>query len=256
MVSYFIAGANRGIGLATVHALAQNQDALVFATTRSLDSEASQELMTFASIHSNVKVIPLDITNLETITSAVKKVEAITDHLDVLIVNAAIMGNLVGITETELIDLTEVLGPNVVGAVHLFREFTLLLKKSHFDKALFVTISSAIGSSSTQFLHKSLPYAISKAALNHVTAAIDYQNNFITAFPIHPGLVVTRMSGDVIKESGITYEQAAESFGLVPIQPSESAVGIVRLVKHAIVDGNKYGGRFWSYDNIDIALAF
>lgn len=252
-MTYFIAGANRGIGLALVKHIAA-RDAVVFATTRVIESEASRDLNEYAAVHSNVRVIALEVTNRDNIAEAVKLVEAVTDHLDVLIINAGMMGPLVGSDKATRFDLDPVLDANVFAPLDLFRAFTPLLKAS--EHAICMAVGSAVGSSTVQFKHNSLPYALSKNALNHLMATINFQNDFVTAFPVHPGLVETRMSQNWAGDQGFSLAQASELFGLTVETPAGSATGLIKLTDAAREDGDKYGGKFWSYDNTETPLAY
>lgn len=253
-MTYFIAGANRGIGLALVQHIAE-QGSKVFATTRDIDSDASTDLNQYAASHPNVKVIPLEVTDEQSIAAALKLVESEIDHLDVLIVNAGIVGSLVGLDQATRLDLDPVLDVNVFAPLNIFRAFTPLLKASK-QKAIFMAVSSAIGSSTVPFQHNSLPYALAKNALNHLMATINFQNDFVTAFPTHPGMVETRMSKSYAEEQGFSLQQASEMFGVTVETPITSAIGLVNLIDRARQDPEKYGGKFWSYDNAETALAY
>lgn len=253
-MTYFIAGANRGIGLAIVKHLAE-RDVIVFATTRVIGSDASRELDQYAATHKNVIVVPLEVTDEKSIAKAVEVVGTKIDHLDVLVVNAGIAGELVGLDTATRLDLDPVLDANVFAPLNIFRAFTPLLKAAK-QKAIFMAVGSAIGSSTNQFHHNSLPYALSKNALNHLMATINFQRDFVTAFATHPGMVETRMSQKYASDQGFSLEQASELFGLTVETPATSATGLVELIDAAGKDSEKYGGKFWSYDNTETVLAF
>ena len=86
--SWFISGANRGIGFELVKTVA-NQGNIVFAAVRS-PSKATA-LNGFANGKANVHVVQLEATSVSDAKAAATFVEKTVDGLDVVIANAAIV---------------------------------------------------------------------------------------------------------------------------------------------------------------------
>jgi NAD(P)-dependent dehydrogenase (short-subunit alcohol dehydrogenase family) len=85
--TYIVTGANRGIGLEFVKQLSARGDT-VFATAR--NPEAAKALQALAADR-NVFIIPLEVTDVESIKAAAKEIDAKAPQgVDVLINNAGI----------------------------------------------------------------------------------------------------------------------------------------------------------------------
>jgi NAD(P)-dependent dehydrogenase (short-subunit alcohol dehydrogenase family) len=85
--TYIVTGANRGIGLEFVKQLSARGDT-VFATAR--NPEAAKDLQALAA-ERNVFIIPLEVTDSESIKAAAKEIDAKAPQgVDVLINNAGI----------------------------------------------------------------------------------------------------------------------------------------------------------------------
>lgn len=252
---YFVAGANRGIGLALVKQLAATDNTLVFGSTRALSSDASSELVELASQNPNFVAVPLEITDQASIKQAAAIVGGYTDKIDVLIVNAGVVGTPVDVLHMEESDFLPVLRANVLGPLYVYREFKSFLRPSASDeKPVFVAVSSLSGSTRDYYPSDNLSYSLSKAALNHVVVAINAENPDITAFVTHPGVVVTDMLRSMMKRMGKSEKEFAEVIPVPIINTDLSASQQLAVIKSAIGNGDKYAGKFWNYDGN--ALAF
>jgi NAD(P)-dependent dehydrogenase (short-subunit alcohol dehydrogenase family) len=131
MATYLITGSSRGLGLALVKqlvALPHSQVRTVFATARSENSAALQELV---HQHTNrVVLVKLDVSSQPSISTAMAKVK---EHLrgqglDVLINNAGIQTICpAGMHAVE--DLNEIFNANVTSVHMVTRAFLPLLSK-------------------------------------------------------------------------------------------------------------------------------
>lgn len=81
-----VSGANRGIGLGLVTALAKQPQNLIFAGAR--DPSKADALNALAEANPNVKVIQLTSADLADNKRAVAEIQKTVDHLDVVIANA------------------------------------------------------------------------------------------------------------------------------------------------------------------------
>src|ERR1700723_479492 len=80
-LNILITGASRGIGYELVQQYAiANKNNQVFAAVRNVSGESSEPLTTYAKSHSNVHIIPLDVSSPESISSSVSYVNSKVNH--------------------------------------------------------------------------------------------------------------------------------------------------------------------------------
>ncbi|KAJ7432800.1 short-chain dehydrogenase/reductase SDR [Mycena galericulata] len=191
-----VTGANRGLGMNTVHQLSMTPDVLVFMGSRKLTA-AEEALATFASdIHATSVVVPvqLDITDANSISAAHTFISSYLSTrnipgLDVLINNAAIL----------VPSFRETYEVNVFGTVAITEAIRPLIN----NNGAIVNISSTMGSVSSVVNVPGLlvahAYGSSKSALNNMTAnwAVEEQKkgSGIRVVSICPGYNYTRLNG-------------------------------------------------------------
>ncbi|XP_073514423.1 C-signal-like [Phyllobates terribilis] len=210
--SVLVTGSNRGIGFELINKfLCRSQPPQkIFATCRNPEGARSEELRNLASKHSNIVLLPLDATNIESVNKAVVEVEKYLNGsgLNLLINNAGVMSNenLDKVDADEMIDTFKT---NVVGPLQVSQAFYPLLKKSAEEnaekplgcmKAAVVNVSSLLGSIERTPLifqpeKQVISYRVSKAALNMLTRvqAESYRKDGILCTALHPGWVKTEM---------------------------------------------------------------
>ncbi len=167
-------GANSGIGLETVFALATASDKYeIYLGTRSEEKgKAALEEITSARsdvpIQSKVHILELDVTKAESIAAAKAKVEQSFGRLDILINNAGI---IVLKPCDSLTNVQETFTTNVFGQVAMTEAFEPLLRQS--KTPLLIYMSSNQGSISLRldptYKYYNIPgdfYRMSKSALN------------------------------------------------------------------------------------------
>ncbi|XP_073434519.1 C-signal-like isoform X2 [Dendrobates tinctorius] len=155
--SVLVTGSNRGIGLELIHKfLCRSQPPQkIFATCRNPEGPRSEELRTLASKHSNIVLLPLDATDIESVKKAAVEVEKYLNGsgLNLLINNAGVISSkkLEKVDADEMIDTFKT---NVVG-----------------------------------------PLQVSQAALNMLTRlqAESYKKDGILCTALHPGWVKTEL---------------------------------------------------------------
>jgi len=236
--SWFISGANRGIGLEFVEQLSRRPNTIVFAGAR-IPSKATA-LTRLASENPNIHIVQLSSTSVADAAAAAKTVEKITGGLDVVIANAGIANNWQSVTEIDIDSLQEHYAVNVAGPIILFKALYPLLLKRQTRK--FITVSTFAASITELLPVPSTVYAGSKIALNLFTKRVHAElvGEGFVAIPISPGAVDTDMG-----------KAAAPTFGRekMPVSPEDSVEGMLRVIDHATVAD---GGRFWSYDGAEL----
>lgn len=95
-----ITGANTGLGGASALSLAAHNPKTIYLTSRSLSkasSAASEILQTFPS--AKIKLLELDLSSFDSVRKAAAKFSLEVERLDILMLNAGIMGVPAGVTE-------------------------------------------------------------------------------------------------------------------------------------------------------------
>lgn len=188
-----ITGTGRGgaLGFNLVRRYLEQGD-LVFASIRK-PSEALEELK--KEYPDTLKILMMDIADSDSVKAAAKEVEAVTDHLDLIINNAVTVSPDFekNVLETNPDLIPAVLNVGAMGALRVIQTFYPMMKKSP-QTALIVNISSEAGSIGALYRKNMVDYAIEKAAVNVITKTLwneikeDDQMNVIC---IHPGWVRT-----------------------------------------------------------------
>jgi ketoreductase RED2 len=183
-----ITGSTSGIGLATAQRFSDTGDTVVFNSARSF--EAGEHL---ASITPNSHYIQADIANAEDCHRLVHEVLERYHRLDVLVNNA---GTTRVIAHSDLeaasVDVwREIFEVNVFGTWQLSVEAMPALKLS---RGSIVNVSSVAGVRATG---SSIPYAASKAALNHLTTLLaKVSGPEVRINAVAPGLIDTPWTSD------------------------------------------------------------
>jgi len=192
-LSVVITGASRGIGYELVVQYAKaHQGNVVIAGVR----DPSQAALKSLSAYPNVHLVQLDVASESSIRASVSEVERYTSHLDVLVNNAGIYGDLEAGDPTRVTaqQFTSVFTTNVTGVLLTTQAYLPLLRKSSVG-AKVINVSSGLGSNvyANAFGAPTTSYGLSKAALNYLTTAFRYAEPTITFIAIHPGWVATDM---------------------------------------------------------------
>jgi len=223
MTSYLITGCSRGLGLELTKLLAGSSSGnTVIATARSktpaLDSVIS-------SSNGRVHFVPLDVTNDQSVSSAVSAVTSRLQgaSLDVLINNAGIQV-LESNGATKMHALEETLEVNVIAVHRVSSAFLPLLEKGKLKKLLVVT--SELGSMGNKDYSALAPfpsYKISKAAVNMLTVqyAMELKPKGFTVFCVSPGWLKTDLGGP-----------AAD------LEPAVGAKEVLRILDNATPEDN------------------
>ncbi len=184
-----VTGATRGIGRATALLLAQ-AGAHVVAMGRT--QGALEEIDdTVRAAGSTATLVPLDMRDNPGIYRLAASLNERYQRLDVLIGNAAVVGQRSPLDHVEPQNWDEVMAVNVTANWHLIRAMDPLLKRSTAGRAVFITSGAA-----TNARAYAGPYSVSKAALNAL--ARTYADETASTTPVrvnlfNPGPTRTRM---------------------------------------------------------------
>ncbi len=189
-----VTGANRGLGLEFVRQYAE-RGARVFAGCRNPDGAGF--LSTLVDRYpANVEVLPLDVTQRESIDAAVSRIALDGDgSLDIVINNAGTSPRGEEFANLHAASMAAVLDVNAIAPLIVAQRCHRLLV--HSDRPRIVNISSSMGSLAQKESGRHYSYAASKAALNMLTraAAHDLAPEGMIVVALHPGWVRTDIGG-------------------------------------------------------------
>ncbi|KDR74736.1 hypothetical protein GALMADRAFT_99006 [Galerina marginata CBS 339.88] len=239
---YFITGANRSIGLALVTELVKKSPNVhIFAAART-SSPALKELT--ANHSDKITIVHFVAADESSNKSAAKIVSDKFGRVDTVLGVAGIASFMDTAEMTPADSMNEHLKINVTGILVLFQAFAPLLRKSETPK--FVPFSSG-AASLTAYI--SLPagytcYGASKAATNYVARKIHYENEWITCFPLAPGIVKTDMAvaNRAMDKTG-TLAPLQDAMGVTPEVAAKMLFGIIESATRAT-----RGGEFINLD--------
>ncbi|KAJ3561791.1 hypothetical protein NP233_g9977 [Leucocoprinus birnbaumii] len=243
---YFITGANRGIGLALIEGLLKSKsDIYIFAAARSSTPGLSSLVAEHPDKLSIVNFVAADEASNK---AAAGVVEEKSGRVDVVLGVAGISDFMGTVDETPVDALEEHFRINVSGILVLYQAFSSLLRKSKNPK--FIPFTSGVGSI-TSYINLPMGYTCygaSKVALNYLARKIHFENNWLTCFPLSPGVVRTGMAlgNRKLDKSGIL-EQVQDS---VMSSPEDAAEKLINIVESATRE--THGGEFINVDGTKI----
>jgi NAD(P)-dependent dehydrogenase (short-subunit alcohol dehydrogenase family) len=184
-----VTGASRGIGAATAEKLARAgaHVILVARTTKALE-DVEERIHEAAG---SATIAPLDLTDGESIGKLAVAIAERWEKLDVLVLNAAMLGSLTPVQDIDPKEYSRILSLNLLANQALIAAFDPLLRKA--EKADVVALTSSVGEEPRAFWGA---YGSSKAALETLLGAYADETAFTNRIRIHiidPGATRTRM---------------------------------------------------------------
>jgi 3-oxoacyl-[acyl-carrier protein] reductase len=188
----FVTGGSRGIGRATVVALASAGHPVAFCYA-SDDAAAQQTREAAEQIGGKVLAVRADVASADDIDRAVGEVEAAFGSVTVLVNNAGIArdGLVVRMSDEQW---NAVLQANLTGAFHTIRRVTPGMMKARYGR--IVNVSSASGAMGQA---GQANYAAAKAGLVGLSRSVarELARRSITCNVVAPGPIVTSMTHDM-----------------------------------------------------------
>jgi len=184
-----ITGASRGIGAATAKALA-GQGAHVILTARTTGGlEEVEERIHQAG--GAATIAPLDLIDGDSIGRLANAIAQRWEKLDILILNAAMLGTLAPVAAIDAKEFAQLLTLNVGAQAALIAAFDPLLRAS--ERGRLIAITSSVAQNPRAYWGA---YGASKAALENLTQAYAQEIANISkvrAAIINPGATATKM---------------------------------------------------------------
>ena len=160
-----VTGASRGIGAATAIALAAKGAHVILTARTAKDLEEVEE--TIHGAGGNATIAPLDLTDGDSIGRLAGAIAERWDALDIMVLNAAMLGTLAPVPAIDGKEFNSVLTLNLIAQQALIAGFDPMVRKS--ADARLLAITSSVGRSPRAFWGA---YGASKAALE--TLVISY----------------------------------------------------------------------------------
>lgn len=220
-----VTGASRGIGAATAEALAA-AGAHVILTARS--AQALEEVED--RIHDaggSATIAPMDLTETDHVKRLAEAVAERWGSLDVLVLNAAMLGSLSPVEHLDAKEMVRVFALNVHSNHSLIAAFDPLLRRA--EKADVIGITSSVGSEPRAFWGG---YGASKAAFENLLATYADETAHagkLRVRIIDPGATRTRM-----RQLAFPGEEPSTLKG-----PEVVAAGIVDLLTGDLPSGER-----------------
>src|SRR5579884_1921839 len=184
-----VTGASRGIGAATAEALARAGAHVILVARTSSALEDVEERIHAAG--GTATIAPLDLTDGENVGKLAGAVAERWEKLDILVLNAAMLGSLTPVQDIDPKEYSRVLSINLLANQALIAAFDPLLKRA--ERADVIALTSSVGMEPRAFWGA---YGSSKAALETLLGAYADETEHSGRIRIHivdPGATRTRM---------------------------------------------------------------
>ena len=184
-----VTGASRGIGAATAEALAAAGAHVILVARTATALEEVEERIHAAG--GSATIAPLDLTDGESIGKLAGAVAERWEKLDILVLNAAMLGSLTPVQDIDPKEYSRILSLNLLANQALIAAFDPLLKRS--ERADVVALTSSVGGEPRAFWGA---YGSSKAALETLLGAYADETAYLARIRVHiidPGATRTRM---------------------------------------------------------------
>ena len=156
-----VTGASRGIGAATATALAAQGAHVILTARTAKDLEAVEDAIFEAG--GSATIAPLDLTDGDSIARLAAAVTQRWGKLDILILNAAMLGTLSPVSAIDGAEFARLFTLNVSAQQVMIASFDALLRKSEAGR--LVALTSSVGATPRAFWGA---YGASKAALENL----------------------------------------------------------------------------------------
>jgi NAD(P)-dependent dehydrogenase (short-subunit alcohol dehydrogenase family) len=184
-----VTGAGRGIGAAIAEALAAEGAHVILTARTSEELEAVEE-----HIHAGggaATIAPMDLTEPESIAKLAQAVAGRWPALDMLILNAAMLGTLTPVAQIDGREFNRLLTLNLLAQQALLAAFDPLLRGS--EKGRVVAVTSSVGAHPRPYWGA---YGASKAALETLVLAYGEEVKNLAPLKVaivDPGATATAM---------------------------------------------------------------
>lgn len=184
-----VTGASRGIGAATAEALAAAGAHVILTARTAADLEAVEERI--HGLGGAATIAPLDLIASDSIARLAQAIAGRWEALDILVLNAAMLGTLGPVAAIDGKEMGKLLTLNLLAQQVLIAAFDPLLRQSAAGRVLAVT--SSVGAAPRAYWGA---YGASKAALETLVLAYGQEVGNVTPIKVaivDPGATATAM---------------------------------------------------------------
>jgi NAD(P)-dependent dehydrogenase (short-subunit alcohol dehydrogenase family) len=184
-----VTGASRGIGAATAEALAGAGAHVVLTARTATDLETIEERIHAAG--GSATIAPLDLTESNSIARLASAIGGRWERLDILVLNAAMLGTLGAVSQIDGKEYNRILTLNVLAQQAMIAGFDGLMRRS--GGARLIAITSSVGQTPRAYWGA---YGSSKAALENLVLSYSQEVGNVTnirAAIVDPGATATQM---------------------------------------------------------------
>lgn len=218
-----VTGASRGIGAAIAEALAREGAHVVLTARTASDLEEVEERIHAAG--GSATIAPLDLTDGDSVGRLAAAIGGRWQALDMLVLNAAMLGSLMPVAQIDGKEFGKVLTLNVLAQQAMIAAFDSMLRNS--DKGRLLAVTSGVGAGPRAFWGG---YGASKAALDALVLSYADEVRNITnvrAALVNPGATATLMRAQAFPGEDQTTIK----------QPQDVADAVVDLLKQDFETG-------------------
>ena len=220
-----VTGASRGIGAATAEALAREGAHVVLTARTAAGLEEVEDRIHAAG--GTATIAPLDLVEQDSIARLASALAERWDRLDLLVLNAAMLGSLAPVAQIDGKEFNSVLTLNLLAQKILIASFDPMLRKS--DAGRLIAITSSVGRHPRAYWGA---YGASKAALE--TLVLAYAEEVKNLAPLKVAIVDPGSTATKMRERAFPGEDAST---LKP--PSAVADAIVDLLRRDFETGER-----------------
>src|SRR5215218_1521998 len=184
-----VTGASRGIGAATAEALAREGAHVILVARTAKALEEVEDRIHAAG--GNATIAPLDLIDGTSIPKLAEAVRQRWDALDILVLNAGMLGSLTPVEHIDAKEYGRVLATNLLAPQALIAAFDPMLRRA--ERADVFALTSSVGREPRAFWGA---YGSSKAALETLILAYADETEHLGKLRVHiidPGATRTRM---------------------------------------------------------------
>ncbi len=234
----WVTGASSGIGEALVHELAKKQARLILSARRAEELERVKAACLSANPDTpaeNIKVLPVDLANADSLLSKTREAESLFGYVDVLVNNGGISQRSLA-KDTHMDVDRKVMEVNYFGAIALSKYLLpgMISRKTGHH----VVISSAVGIISSPYR---TGYAASKHALHGFYDGLraELHDDNIKVTMICPGFIRTQVSVNSLTGDGSKFNEMdqAQANGIAPDKCARIIVKAIEKEKEEVYIG-------------------
>jgi NAD(P)-dependent dehydrogenase (short-subunit alcohol dehydrogenase family) len=220
-----VTGASRGIGAATAQALAAHGAHVIITARTAKDLEAVEDAIFAAG--GSATIAPLDLTDGDSIARLAAAVTERWGKLDILVLNAAMLGTLTPVSTIDGAEFARLFTLNVTAQQVLMASFDALLRKSETGR--LIALTSSVGAKPRAFWGA---YGASKAALENLVQS--YGEEVKNLSPVRVAIVDPGKSRTKMRAAAYPGEDPA-----TVKEPSVVAEAIVELLRSEFETGHR-----------------